>query len=47
VLIETCDKAIGKENDHLKREAKKLELEVNKLKNESRSNLLKITISMW
>jgi hypothetical protein len=32
VLIETCDKAIGKENDHLKREAKKLEVEVNKLK---------------
>jgi hypothetical protein len=31
VLVETCDDAIGKENDHLKREFKKLELEVNKL----------------
>jgi cell division protein FtsB len=32
VLVETCDDAIGKENDHLKREVKKLEIEVNKLK---------------
>jgi hypothetical protein len=32
VLVESCDEAIGKENDHLKREVKKLELEVNKLK---------------
>jgi hypothetical protein len=32
VLVETCDGAIGKENGHLKREVKKLELEVNKLK---------------
>jgi hypothetical protein len=32
VLIEYCDEAICKENDHLKREVKKLELEVNKLK---------------
>jgi hypothetical protein len=30
MLIETCDDAIGKENSHLKREVKKLELEVNK-----------------
>jgi hypothetical protein len=27
VLVETCDKAIGKENDHLKREVKRLELD--------------------
>jgi hypothetical protein len=32
VLVETCDEEIGKENDHLKREVKKLELEVDKLK---------------
>jgi hypothetical protein len=30
--VETCDEVIGQENDHLKREVKKLELEVNKLK---------------
>jgi hypothetical protein len=32
VLVETCDDAIGQENDHLKREVKKVELKVNKLK---------------
>jgi hypothetical protein len=32
VLVETCDETIAQENDHLKREVKKLELEVNKLK---------------
>jgi hypothetical protein len=31
VLVEICDDAIGKENDDLKGEVKKLELEVNKL----------------
>jgi hypothetical protein len=36
VLIETCDDAISKENDHLKREVKKLELEVNKLKKQTK-----------
>jgi hypothetical protein len=36
VLVETCDEAIGKENDHLKREVKKLELEVNKLKKQAK-----------
>jgi hypothetical protein len=30
--VETCDEIIAQENDHLKREVKKLELEVNKLK---------------
>jgi hypothetical protein len=35
VLIETYDDAIGKENDHLQREVKKLELEVNKLKKQT------------
>jgi hypothetical protein len=48
-LVETCDDAIGKENDHLKREVKKLELEVNKLKKKTkvqppqdyRSNMVK------
>jgi cell division protein FtsB len=36
MLIETCDDAIGKENGHLKREVKKLELEVNKLKKQTK-----------
>jgi FtsZ-binding cell division protein ZapB len=31
VLVETCDETIAQENNHLKREVKKLELEVNKL----------------
>jgi predicted MPP superfamily phosphohydrolase len=30
--VETCDDQIAQENDHLKKEVKKLELEVNKLK---------------
>jgi hypothetical protein len=36
LLIETCDDAIGKENDHLKKEVKKLELEANKLKKQTK-----------
>jgi hypothetical protein len=36
VLVKTCDYALGKENDHLKREVKKLELEVNKLKKQTK-----------
>jgi hypothetical protein len=32
VSVETCDDLIARENDHLKREVKKVELEVNKLK---------------
>ncbi len=36
VLVESCDEAIGKENDHLKREVKKFELEVNKLKKQAK-----------
>jgi hypothetical protein len=49
ILVETCDYAIGNENIHLKREVKKLELEVNKLKKQAkvqptqdnRSNMVK------
>jgi cell division protein FtsB len=49
VLVQTCDDAIDKENDHLKREVKKLELEVSKLKKQTkvqppqdnRSNMVK------
>jgi hypothetical protein len=49
VLIESCDEAIGKENDHLKREVKRLEFEVKKLKKQTkvqppqynRSNMVK------
>jgi hypothetical protein len=36
VLVESCDKAIGKENGHMKREVKKLKLEVNKLKTQTK-----------
>jgi hypothetical protein len=36
VLVQTCDDAIGKENDHLKREVKKLELQVSKLKKQTK-----------
>jgi hypothetical protein len=47
--METCDEQISQENDHLKREVKKLELEVNKLRNQgkvllpqdNRSNVVK------
>jgi hypothetical protein len=35
VLTESCDEAIGKENNHLKREVKNLELEVNKVKKQT------------
>jgi cell division protein FtsB len=49
VSVETCDDLIAQENDHLKREVKKLELEVNKLKKhakvqpiqDNRSNMVK------
>jgi hypothetical protein len=34
--VETFDEQIAQENDHLKREVKKLELEVNKLKNKAK-----------
>jgi hypothetical protein len=36
VLVETCDDVIGKENHHLKREVKKLELKVNKLSKQTK-----------
>jgi cell division protein FtsB len=36
VSVETCDNLIAQENDHLKREVKKLELEVNKLKKQAK-----------
>jgi cell division protein FtsB len=49
VSVETCDDQISQENDHLKREVKKLELEVNKLNKQAkvhhaqdnRSNIVK------
>jgi hypothetical protein len=49
VLVESCDEEIGKENDHLNREVKRLEFEVNKLKKQTkvqppkdnRSNMVK------
>jgi cell division protein FtsB len=34
--VEACDDQIAQENDHLKREVKKLELEVNKLKKQAK-----------
>jgi hypothetical protein len=36
VSVKTCDSQIAQENDHLKREVKKLELEVNKLKKQAK-----------
>jgi chromosome segregation ATPase len=36
VSVETCDNLIAQENDHLKREVTKLELEVNKLKKQAK-----------
>jgi hypothetical protein len=36
IFVETCDDAIGKENDHLKWEVKKLELEVKKFKKQAK-----------
>jgi hypothetical protein len=36
VSVETCDYQITQENDHLKREVKTLELEVNKLNKQAK-----------
>jgi hypothetical protein len=36
VLVESCDETIGKENDHLKGEVKRLEFEVSKLKKKTK-----------
>jgi hypothetical protein len=36
VSVETCDDQIAQENDHLKREVKKFELEVNKFKKQAK-----------
>jgi hypothetical protein len=36
VLVDSCDEAIGKENDHLKREFKRLEFEVDKLNKQTK-----------
>jgi hypothetical protein len=36
VSVETCDEQVAQENNHLKREVKKLELEVNKLKKQAK-----------
>jgi hypothetical protein len=36
VSVETCDEQTAQENDHLKREVKKIELEVNKLKKQAK-----------
>jgi hypothetical protein len=36
VIVESCDEAIGKENDKLRIEVKRLELEMNKLKKQDK-----------
>jgi cell division protein FtsB len=36
VSVKTCDNLIAQENNHLKREVKKLELEMNKLKKQAK-----------
>jgi hypothetical protein len=42
VLVESCDEAIGKENDHFMIEVKRLELEVNKLKKKAKVQLTQV-----
>jgi cell division protein FtsB len=34
--VKTCEETIAQKNDHLKREVKKLELKVNKLKKQAK-----------
>jgi hypothetical protein len=34
--VQTCDETIAHKNDHLKREVKKLELKVNKLRKQAK-----------
>jgi hypothetical protein len=36
VLVQTCDETIAHKNDHLKREVKKIELKVNKLRKQAK-----------
>jgi hypothetical protein len=36
VLVESCNEGIGKENNHLKREVKRIEFEINKLKKQTK-----------
>jgi hypothetical protein len=36
VLVESYNEAIGKENNHLKREVKRIEFEINKLKKQTK-----------
>jgi hypothetical protein len=36
VLVESCDEAVGKDNDHLKREVKRIEFEMNKLNKQTK-----------
>jgi hypothetical protein len=45
VSLKTCYDQIAQENDHFKREVKKLELEVNKLK-KVKCNILKINVTI-
>jgi hypothetical protein len=37
VLVESCDEAIGKENDHLKYEVKRLEQKVSMLEKQAKA----------
>jgi cell division protein FtsB len=47
VSVETCDDQIAQENDHLKREVKNIEHEVNKLKKQAKVRLPQDTVAMW
>jgi hypothetical protein len=47
VSVKTCDDQIAQENNHLKREVKKLELEMNKLKKHAKVQPPQDTVAMW
>jgi hypothetical protein len=47
VLVESCDEAIGIENDNLKLEVKRLEQKIKCWKSKPKRNHLKTTIEIW
>jgi hypothetical protein len=47
VLVKSCVEAIGKENDNLKLEVKRLEQKVNVWRRKPKRNYLKITVEIW
>jgi hypothetical protein len=47
VIVESCDEAIGKDNDSLKLKVKRLEQKVKILEKQVKANHLKITVEIW